>query len=230
MDPTSTHQVLCENCQALTNSSPQEPSWNSQGHASPNALLCLICTPEKQSTTGKIPKNVVPIPEPLRYYTQNGLMRTDCTSCRKAKIQCSRLQTTASKCTHCLEHDLDCDCRVMRATCQCCKDRWLRCTGNEEICTNCTQYGLECKPYKREKSTSPMMEGAPTILAKGPMDIIDGMKTSRAFDSCFNCQENSMFICDRDFHGCKHCKVNNEQCYYPSFTGTFSYSPSSLKY
>jgi hypothetical protein len=225
---TGIHQLLCKGCQKVPlhyrcvnwkpGNDPRLVSWSCQGCLSSKVLeYCPGC-----SRNERLSKEVLVFTDSssTQEVVRRDIARTGCSNCRKENIQCSQLHTTATKCTHCLEHDLDCDCKVVRTACFNCSNRLLRCSGNMESCTNCLRSQFECRPRQRVRRTRPTANDAQTAPAEDPLDVIDGMKASLAFDSCLSCAENPMFRCDRDLGGCTHCRIKKQPCEYPPLAGT----------
>lgn len=152
-------------------------------------------------------------------------MRSSCNNCRTKRITCSRLYTTASKCTACQDLNLECDCKVLRTACEFCERMKLRCYGNEDNYGNCIRLHRECKPFEQENFTDPIPEEAQftpaTAIpknadAEGLLDVVDGMKMNRFTFGCNNCEENPMLRCDKGVNGCAYCRNKKQPCVYPS--------------
>ncbi|KUJ14323.1 uncharacterized protein LY89DRAFT_686809 [Mollisia scopiformis] len=223
------HQFMCKGCRNVQLHyqcvfwSPGDHAWNCQDCLPLREMLnqtklefCPGCV-RKQKAPEKATEPIANVEfSSTKQFFPADIVRMGCSSCRKRKISCSRLYTAASKCEGCLEEDLECDCKVMRRTCQYCKDRMIRCTGNEDTCTNCMRFQQECKPVKREKVTKPVRKDAQSAPARDHLDVIDGMKADLSFDNCLSCEKDSMLRCDRNLDGCVHCKIKKQPCEYPS--------------
>ena len=197
------HQIMCKGCQKVPlqyrclrwspNNDPRFVSWNCEGCLpSRGTEYCYDCG---ISRTMSIASMVTP---PVQFSSTSAfatdiVSRTECSNCRINRIPCSRLHTAASKCEACLEHNLECDCEVIRKTCHYCTRRKLRCAGNEDSCIYCIKFLQECKPYEPEKALSS--------------------------ESCLGCEDSPTLTCDRNPDGCVHCRLRKQPCMYPSPNG-----------
>ena len=154
------------------------------------------------------------------------ILRSHCRSCRLANEVCSGL-VLGLRCQRCESLDLECDCRVLRKSCEeCMKDRgkidWKRCAGFRDECDACIEKGIECKEYVREPGKGINCEKMPEdVVGHGKMDVIDGMKAVRAFSACEKCLEEKL-ECDEKLPGCGGCREKGVDCEYRLLMATIS--------
>jgi Fungal Zn(2)-Cys(6) binuclear cluster domain len=165
----------------------------------------------------------IPIPEQSKTNKSQAplILRTHCRNCRLDDEVCSGL-ISGPRCERCKIKDLECDCKVLRRSCEeCMKDRekttWKRCAGIYDECDTCIEKGIECKEFVRVPGKPCVKKKSEDTVGHGTMDVIDGMKTARAFAACERCLTERL-KCDESLPGCGSCREKDQQCMYKLLT------------
>lgn len=100
------------------------------------------------------------------------ILRTHCRNCRQSNSPCSGL-ISGPRCERCEYLDLDCDCKVLRGSCEeCMKDRgkvtWKRCVGFRDECDSCVERELSASSlFASQRRQAPERSGLKMLWQMG---------------------------------------------------------------